>query len=385
MTHKIVSVISEIAGAGLKQWDARPFLEKVAAVVPSVIYVYNQKTQSNEYSNRGMGMSLGYTPDEVQAMGAEVIPRLCHPEDLPKIFAHFEEIREMKDGEVSMLEYRMRRKGGGWAWLLSHDTIFERDQSGAVVRHVGVASDITAQKEAEAALERVNEELAELAYVVTHDMKSPINNIMSLCSLLEDMPEVCEAGDGEAAELISMIGHSCRQAANKIEDFFNVIQVSRLESELVEIELAQVVDQVREKFAASIQHSDAVIVADFEQAPEVRFNKIQLQSIFDNVIGNALKHRSPERPPYVSLRSSMPPNGMIRVTVQDNGVGIDTQRDGERIFKLFQRVNLKVPGSGVGLYLVHQMMTRAGGSVEIHGEPGKGSTVELNFRKAISN
>ncbi|MEM9458432.1 MAG: PAS domain-containing sensor histidine kinase [Myxococcota bacterium] len=376
MTNKIVSVISEIAGAGLTNWDARPFLEKVAEIVPSIIYVYNQQTQSNEYSNRGIGESLGYSPAEVQAMGAELMARLSHPEDLPKILAYLGEIRAMKDGEVAMLEYRMRRKEGGWVWLLAYDTVFERDDSGAVLRHVGVATDITTQKEAEAALERVNEELSEMAYVITHDMKSPINNIMGLCSILEGMPEI---QGGEGVELVSMIGRSCRQAADKIEEFFNVIQASRLESELVDLDLAPAVALVRDKFATIIQDNDAVLVEDFEHAPQVRSAKIQLQSILENVIGNALKHRAPDRSPHIILRSSTLPNGMTRVTVQDNGVGIDTKRDGKRIFKLFQRVNLKVPGSGVGLYLVHQMMTRSGGSVEIRGEPGKGATVELYF------
>lgn len=382
MTHKIVSVISEIAGARLENWDARPFLEKVAAIVPSIIYVYNQQTQSNEYINRSLGEPLGYEAAEVQAMGSEVMARLCHPEDLPRIFTYFDRLRDMKDGEISMIEYRMQRKGGGWAWLLSHDTVFDRDDDGAVLRHVGVAADITTQKEAEAALQRVNEELSDLAYVITHDMKSPINNIMGLCSLLEGMPEVCRAGGGEGRDLIEMIGRSCRQAADKIEEFFNVIQVSRLEPESVEIDLAQAVGQVRDKFAAIIQEHDAVLVEDFGDAPDIRFTKIQLQSVLENVIGNALKHRSPERAPRIVLRSSRLPSGMTRVTVQDNGVGIDTQRDGKRVFKLFQRVNLQVPGSGVGLYLVHQMMTRSGGSVEIYGDPGQGATVELCFCEA---
>ena len=178
MSSGETSVLSEVAFSGLAAWEAKPFLEKVTGIVPGIIYVFNQQTQSNEYTNRSLGAALGYSSDEIQVLGAEFMPRLCHPEDLPKMFAYFEGLRQMKDGEVSQLEYRIKHKKGGWVWLLSHDTIFERDEAGAVLRHIGVAADITAQKEAEEralaekrAADAANEELRSFAYSVCHDLK----------------------------------------------------------------------------------------------------------------------------------------------------------------------------------------------------------------------
>ena len=140
----IVRIIDEIADEGLGTWDAMPFLEKVMGIVPGIIYIVNQKTQSNEYSNRSLGELLGFNSSEIQAMGDDFFPQVCHPEDLPKIFEYFGGLQSMKDGEVCRIEYRMRHKLGHWVWLLSYDTIFERDADGAVLRHIGMATDVTA-------------------------------------------------------------------------------------------------------------------------------------------------------------------------------------------------------------------------------------------------
>lgn len=132
-----------------KDWQAIPMLEKVLDVVPGIIYVFNQKTQSNEYSNRSLGDLLGYSSAELQALGDAMFPTLAHPEDLPRIVSYLSLLQSAQDQEILRLEYRMRHKKGHWVWLLSHDTVFAREDDGSVLQHVGVATDITAQKLAE--------------------------------------------------------------------------------------------------------------------------------------------------------------------------------------------------------------------------------------------
>lgn len=132
-------------------FDQKQLLEKITELVPSIIYVFNQQNQSNEYTNEALGRMLGYSAQEVQELGDALLPTLCAPEDLLKIASHFEYLKSAQDGEITALEYRVRRKSGDWAWLLSHDTVFERAEDGSVLRHIGVAADITAQKTAEAA------------------------------------------------------------------------------------------------------------------------------------------------------------------------------------------------------------------------------------------
>ena len=69
-------------------------LEKVTAVLPSLLYVFNQKTNSNEYTNRNLAEMLGYEPAEIQAMKGDFLPALFHPDDLPRVFSHFGTIQK---------------------------------------------------------------------------------------------------------------------------------------------------------------------------------------------------------------------------------------------------------------------------------------------------
>lgn len=130
--------------------DVAPRFEKILALVPSIIYVFDQKSQSNIYVNRPLVDLLGFTNAEAQEMGDAFFPNLCHPDDLPKVGAHMGAIQKLAEDEVISVEYRMRHKEGHWVWLLSFDTVFERDDDGSVRSHIGKAINISAQKNAEA-------------------------------------------------------------------------------------------------------------------------------------------------------------------------------------------------------------------------------------------
>ncbi|MEM6304250.1 MAG: ATP-binding protein [Pseudomonadota bacterium] len=134
------------------------FAQKVLRLVPGMIYVFNQHTQSNEYANRSMTDILGYQSDETRAMGDRLIPGLCHPDDLPGVLGHFEAIKALEDDEVISVEYRMKHKAGHWVWLLSHDTVFDRAEDGSVLRHIGKAFDISDIKAREIDAEELSEE-----------------------------------------------------------------------------------------------------------------------------------------------------------------------------------------------------------------------------------
>ena len=141
--------------------DAKRMLEKMMRVMPGVIYIFNLKTMSNEYANKEIGTVLGYSTEEIQQLGANLIPQKAHPEDLPQIMEHFEKnIKSMKDGEVRRLEYRMQHKDGTYRWLLSLDTVFERNEKNEVIKHLGFAFDInemvTTQERLEFVIKNIN-------------------------------------------------------------------------------------------------------------------------------------------------------------------------------------------------------------------------------------
>ncbi len=140
-------------------WEADAFLAKITKVIPGIVYVFNQKTQSNEYTNTTLADILGYSSAELIELGDALFPTLCHPDDLPRIGEYFASLQHLVDGTTVSIEYRMRHKSGHWVWLLSNDTVFDRDEDGAVHRHIGVATDISQQKTSETAIAATRDEL----------------------------------------------------------------------------------------------------------------------------------------------------------------------------------------------------------------------------------
>ncbi len=129
--------------------ESQRFLENIADTAPAVIYVYDLVAQRNVYASRGMGEILGYTPEEVQAMGTSVFDRLLHPEDLALLGERLARQLALADGQTFDTEYRMRRADGEWRWLQSRELVFRRTEDGAPGQILGFALDVTGRRQAE--------------------------------------------------------------------------------------------------------------------------------------------------------------------------------------------------------------------------------------------
>jgi PAS domain S-box-containing protein len=141
--------VTEAERAGRELAESRDFLERVLSVTPEVIYIFDIVEQRNVFSNREMAELLGYTPEEIRAMGSEVLARILHPDDRGTVAAHHRRAVDLKDGEVLEVEYRMRRADGEWLVLHGRDTVFARDAHGLVAQLIGTAADVTEQRAVE--------------------------------------------------------------------------------------------------------------------------------------------------------------------------------------------------------------------------------------------
>ena len=155
-THLIVLVTDETARmeAASALRESEHFLQRVTEVTPGILQVYDLEEKRNVFINRSVASVLGYSPDEVQAMGAPVVPALMHPDDLPRFEEHLGRVRGLADGEVLEFEHRMRHRTGDWLWFRNRDAIFARHGDGAVRQIIGAALDITERRRAETALNR---------------------------------------------------------------------------------------------------------------------------------------------------------------------------------------------------------------------------------------
>ena len=344
--------LSSVVRDGLSAWDEKPFLEKVTNIAPGIIYIFNQKTQSNEYSNRSLGDSLGYSAEEIQQLGADLMPTICHPDDLPKIFAHFGEVKKMADGEVSTLEYRMKSRAGDWVWLLSHDTVFERDDDGSVLRHIGVAADITAQKEAEETImrqRRVAEaalrELRRFSETVATDLVGPSKGLAERLSLLEANHE--GQLDAEGLRLLRECSSTASEMATFIEDVFDYSKILSSDPQVETVSLDAVLADVVGSLSDDIAKAKAII--DVGDLPDIKGDALQLRVMFERLISSAVKFRRPDIELLIVISdTSQLGSELVEVSVTDNGKG-PTARMSEAFENMFHQILLKNAPSGAGM------------------------------------
>ena len=145
--------VSPRRAAEVELGESPHFLRKVAQTSPNIWYVYDLVEQRSIYANREISLLLGYTAAEIQAMEAELLPSLIHPDDLPATLIRFAAYPFQKDGTTAMSEFRARHKDGTYRDFLCHDVPFERDpETGLVRQMLGVVQDITPRRAVEDAL-----------------------------------------------------------------------------------------------------------------------------------------------------------------------------------------------------------------------------------------
>jgi len=407
----IGSDISDTGVTGVDPVSQAGVLERIADLIPGLLYVYNHETQMNEYANRSTAQFVGYTAEEVAQMGTDVLKRLLHPEDFAKVPQHFALLQRLEIGAYASFEYRVRAKSGQEIWFRSIDTVINRSADGRVLRHLGIANDISAQKLAEAelfsiseqfearvdrrtaalrdlndaleervqertiALKRANEDLKRLTYIATHDLRVPVNNLASLTHMMEEARPMLS---DEHAETLSWMQEVCTQASEKLDAMICAAQAHiGTNTPAGPVKVAPVLEEVLVNLHPQCRASHARIKTDLK-AGEVTFLKQNLRIILQALIGNALKFRDPKRRLEVCV-ATVHEGDDVGISVADNGVGIDLARDGGRLFSLCETNECTTHRAGVSLPMVRQILERCGGRIAVDSAPGKGATFHVTI------
>ncbi|HAX80177.1 MAG TPA: hypothetical protein DCY88_31155 [Cyanobacteria bacterium UBA11372] len=177
---------------------SRELIEQIADTTPGILYLYDLVEQRNVYVNRQVTDLLGYSSEQVQRMGANLLPTLIHPEDFAGIPDHLDRLSRAPEGAILEKEYRMQRVDGEWRWFCSREVVFSRNTNGSLRQILGTALDITERKQAEIELCRANEryELAAAAVnclIYDWDLQSNrVERTRGLTELLGYAPEEAE-------------------------------------------------------------------------------------------------------------------------------------------------------------------------------------------------
>ena len=247
--------------------------------------------------------------------------------------------------------------------------------------------DLTDRKRAEEALAqraqelaRSNADLAQFAYVASHDLKEPLRAVSGCVGLLKTHYE--GKLDERSNEYMTHIVDGAARMETLIDGLLAFSRVGTQGGELQPVECAKALGTALQNLAASIEESGAVVTHD--TLPAVNGDLPQLVSLFQNLIGNALKFRQ-KAPPRIHVSAER--NGRHwHFSVRDNGIGIAPQYF-ERIFGVFQRLHTRreYPGTGIGLALCKKIVERHGGRIWVESVPGEGATFCFSLLDAQTN
>lgn len=219
-----------------------------------------------------------------------------------------------------------------------------------------------------------NRQLSDFNHITSHNLRAPVSNLNSLLKLYK-----VEKDDGRRAILFEKFEKVIIHLSTTLETLIETLRIkSETPSNAAKISFATMLEKTKDMLAGQILDTEAVIEADFSEAPEIIYNEVYLESIFQNLISNAIKYRSPERVPYIHLKTAKK-NGKTSLSVSDNGLGIDLKKHGSKLFGLNKVFHRHPEAKGVGLFLTRAQVEALGGSIKAESEVGKGTTFHINF------
>jgi len=246
-----------------------------------------------------------------------------------------------------------------------------RKTNGAIITFVDITSRIRDLKEQE----KLISEHELLLDTISHDIKTPLTSLGLTIEMLRKVPE---KGMARFPALLEKVENSLLKMKDIIHDLTDSRQFNNRYKAVEELlNFEHILEDVRLTLAPQILESGAVINSKIYRS-EIIFVRRKLRSILYNLINNAIKYRDLGRPLQIAIEVSQE-DDFITITVVDNGRGI-AEHDFEKIFSKYERVALDVDGSGIGLYLIREIIKLAGGKITVESELGKGSTFKVYIK-----
>jgi PAS domain S-box-containing protein len=319
----------------------------------------------------------GYKPKEVVDKSARMLMnKFSLRKDLKKL------AEALKKKETFSFESLNKRKDKTEYWVnISMIPITDKDNQHS--HWISIQRDISVEKEREKEREQLiseltqnNKDLKQFSYITSHNLRAPLSNLTGLLNLVEDIP----IENSELKEIINGFSKSTSQLNETINDLINVIIIKDSPSiQKEDIVIKDVFENVFNQLSFLISLKKPIIKMDLHETQTICLNKSYIESILLNLMTNSLRYLDPKRQLKIWISSKKTTNETI-LTFKDNGIGIDLERNRDKIFGLYQRFHDYADSKGLGLYLVKSQVESMGGKIGVESIVGEGTTFTITFK-----
>lgn len=257
------------------------------------------------------------------------------------------------------------------------------NSDGELSHWVSIQRDISEEKKQEVEKEQLireltqnNKDLQQFSYITSHNLRAPLSNLTGLLNLIDDI----SIKDPELKEILDGFNKSTHLLNDTINDLVKVIIIKDNPSiEKEELMLKDIFEDVFSQLDFLIGLHKPIIKFDFDGVSFLNTNKSYIESILLNLLTNAIKYKSPTRKLKININANQMDDSVVLI-FKDNGIGIDLERNRDKIFGLYQRFHDYPDSKGLGLYLVKSQVETMGGTISIDSKVNIGTTFTLTFK-----
>jgi PAS domain S-box-containing protein len=344
--------------------------------------VENNHWSCSDEMYRLLGLPKEY-PGDIQ----DYFLKAIHPDDWPEVDIQRKQL--LASGNSFETEHRIVKSDSKVRYVHIKVEVAGR-KNGQPLFISGTMQDITERKLAELKLQELNEMLAKranelkesnaqlerFAYIASHDLQEPLRMVTSFLGLLE------KRINAQLDETSKTYMHFAVDGADRMKGLINdLLEYSRIDNEKLHytrVDLNEVIKTVLQTFDSQLKETGAEV--DYPSMPVVRGNKVQLNQLFQNLVGNSLKYKS-ENNPVIEMGYEET-DYEWKFFIKDNGIGIDPKFH-EKVFVIFQRLHNrdKYSGTGIGLAISKKIVEHHGGRIWLTSTPGDGTTFHFTIKK----
>lgn len=281
-----------------------------------------------------------------------------------------------KNGKLTDYQTTFQRKDGS-TFVGEQNSLIEGNELHGIIQNI--SDRVESEREKSTLIEKLqdqNKDLEEFAFIISHNLRSPLANMIGLTKIFDK-----SSVSSDNLEILHLIEQSTANLDQIIKDLNQTLTVREGEKKLREVvNVDQMTQEIIVNFQQVIEDSNVQIEMDIPAKAEIKSVREFLKNIILYLVDNAIKFRKTDVQPKVKIAFEETGSSYI-LTVCDNGIGIDLDADENRLFLIYEKLDGKREGRGLGLYLVKNHVNALNGQISVESEPGQGSKFIVELPK----